>query len=99
MIMSIDIKTKCLHLESKDNYVDHYGSISYPIYQTATYAHPEVGCSTGFDYTRLHNPTRMQLEKTVAALEKGTDAQTGRRSWGSSVFIGNGSYYSANGNI
>lgn len=74
MIMSIDIKTKCLHLESKDNYVDHYGSISYPIYQTATYAHPEVGCSTGFDYTRLHNPTRMQLEKTVAALEKGTDA-------------------------
>lgn len=72
--MSLDIDTKCLHLENEEGYKDHYGSISYPIYQTATYAHPEVGQSTGFDYSRLQNPTRQQLEKTIAALENGTDA-------------------------
>ncbi len=52
----------------------HYGSISFPIYQTATYAHPAVGQSTGFDYSRLQNPTREQLEKVMAQLEGGTDA-------------------------
>lgn len=72
--MSIEISTKCLHIESDEEYGNHYGSISYPIYQTATYAHPEVGRSTGFDYSRLQNPTRQQLEKTIAALENGIDA-------------------------
>ena len=59
-------KKLCKDEESNCN---HYGAISYPIYQTATYAHPEVGRSTGFDYSRLQNPTRKQLERTVAALE------------------------------
>ena len=53
---------------------NHYGSISFPIYQTATYAHPGVGKSTGFDYSRLQNPTREQVEKIVCQLEHGTDA-------------------------
>ncbi len=68
------IDTKCLHLEEEEGCSNHYGSISYPIYQTATYAHPGVGRSTGYDYSRLQNPTREQLEKVVAALENGTDA-------------------------
>ena len=72
--MGLDINTKCLHLEDEKGYSNHYGSISYPIYQTATFAHPEVGQSTGFDYTRAQNPTRQQLEKIVASLEKGIDA-------------------------
>lgn len=78
--MSISIETKCLHLEEKiENAEDeckslHYGSVSYPIYQTATYAHPAVGQSTGFDYSRLQNPTRAQVEKVVAQLEGGIDA-------------------------
>ena len=72
--MRIEISTKCLHLEDEESNCNHYGAISYPIYQTATYAHPEVGRSTGFDYSRLQNPTRKQLERTVAALENGTDA-------------------------
>lgn len=50
------------------------GAISFPIYQTATYAHPAVGQSTGYDYSRLQNPTREQLEKIVASLEGGLDA-------------------------
>lgn len=68
------IGTKCLHLEAEEGNFDHYGAISYPIYQTATYAHPGVGQSTGYDYSRLQNPTREHLEKVVASLEQGIDA-------------------------
>ena len=71
----MDIKTKCIHLdEDTSSDCKHYGAISFPIYQTAAYVHPEVGMSTGFDYSRLQNPTREHLEKVVANLENGVDA-------------------------
>ena len=66
--------TRCLHLEETEGKTENYGAISYPIYQTATYAHPGVGQSTGYDYSRLQNPTKEQLEKVVASLEGGIDA-------------------------
>ena len=66
--------TRCLHLEETEGKTENYGAISYPIYQTATYAHPGVGQSTGYDYSRLQNPTREQLEKVIASLEGGIDA-------------------------
>lgn len=72
--MARGIDTKCLHLEEEEGLNTHYGAISYPIYQTATYAHPGVGQSTGYDYSRLQNPTREHLEKVVASLENGIDA-------------------------
>ena len=72
--MARGINTKCLHLEEEEGCCNNYGSISFPIYQTATYEHPAVGQSTGFDYSRLQNPTREHLEKMVAALENGIDA-------------------------
>ena len=72
--MTRKIGTKCLHLEEEEGCRSHYGAISYPIYQTATYAHPGVGKSTGYDYSRLQNPTREHLEKVMASLENGTDA-------------------------
>lgn len=72
--MAREIETKCLHLEEDEGGSSNYGAISYPIYQTATYAHPGVGKSTGYDYTRLQNPTREHLEKVVATLENGIDA-------------------------
>ena len=72
--MAREIETKCLHLEEEEGCSENYGAISYPIYQTATYAHPGVGESTGYDYTRLQNPTREHLEKVVASLENGVDA-------------------------
>lgn len=68
------INTKCLHLEETEGKTENYGALSYPIYQTATYAHPGVGRSTGYDYSRLQNPTREYLEKTVASLEGGNEA-------------------------
>lgn len=71
--MGVDVLTKCIHLEneSRDNF---YGAVSFPIFQTATFAHPSVGNSTGYDYSRLQNPTREHLERIVAALENGVDA-------------------------
>lgn len=72
--MARGINTRCLHLEELEGKTENYGAISYPIYQTATYAHPGVGQSTGYDYSRLQNPTREVLEKTVANLENGIDA-------------------------
>lgn len=45
-----------------------------PIYQNAAYAHPGLGQSTGYDYSRCGNPTRDEVQKTVALLEQGTEA-------------------------
>lgn len=47
------------------------GAVSMPVFMASTYRHPELGCSTGFDYSRLENPTRQELERTVAILEGG----------------------------
>lgn len=47
------------------------GAISTPIYQTATFRHPGLGQSTGYDYTRSQNPTRRVLEEAIAGLEGG----------------------------
>ena len=71
--MARSLSTKCIHLEEDDK-SGCYGAISYPIYQTATFAHESVGKSTGYDYSRLQNPTREHLEKIVASLENGKDA-------------------------
>lgn len=71
--MSLSIESRCIHLEGDDR-ASRFGAVSFPIYQTATFAHPALGESTGYDYSRVQNPTRQQLEKTVASLEQGTDA-------------------------
>lgn len=68
----MDISTLCIH--GGDEPKDCTGSVTVPIYQTATFAHPAVGQSTGYDYSRLQNPTREHLEKIIALLEHGDDA-------------------------
>jgi cystathionine beta-lyase/cystathionine gamma-synthase len=45
------------------------GAVITPIYQTSTYAQEQVGVTKGFDYSRTANPTRLALEKCLAALE------------------------------
>lgn len=50
------------------------GAISAPIYFSTTYAHPGLGQSTGYDYTRTKNPTRTILEEALAKLEGGIQA-------------------------
>lgn len=72
--MSYGVDTVCIHGNGKRKNVDNTGSISFPIYQTAAYAHPGVGQSTGYDYSRVQNPTREEVERIMADLEHGTDA-------------------------
>lgn len=50
------------------------GSISVPVYQTATYVQEAPGVNKGYDYGRSNNPTRAALESIVARLEGGTAA-------------------------
>jgi cystathionine gamma-lyase/cystathionine beta-lyase/cystathionine gamma-lyase/homocysteine desulfhydrase len=50
------------------------GAVSVPIYQTSTYAQSELGRDKGFDYARSINPTRLALERSLAALEGGQTA-------------------------
>ena len=69
-----EIETECIHLEEDEGLYKNYGSISFPIYQTATFAHEGIGSEGGYDYSRLQNPTRERLEKIMANLEGGADA-------------------------
>ena len=50
------------------------GAVVPPIFLSATYSHPQLGQSTGFDYGRCLNPTRLELERTLASLEKASYA-------------------------
>jgi cystathionine gamma-lyase/cystathionine beta-lyase/cystathionine gamma-lyase/homocysteine desulfhydrase len=45
------------------------GAVSIPIYQTSTYAQEGLGKHKGFEYARTGNPTRLALERNLAALE------------------------------
>jgi cystathionine beta-lyase/cystathionine gamma-synthase len=47
------------------------GAIMTPIYQTSTYVQEELGKHKGFEYARTQNPTRLALERCLAALDKG----------------------------
>lgn len=69
----MDFTTQCIHGNKQKKY-DTVGAVSVPIFQSATFSHPGVGQSTGFDYSRTQNPTREHLENTIAALEGGIDA-------------------------
>jgi cystathionine beta-lyase/cystathionine gamma-synthase len=64
------LATRCIHGTGPNP--EATGAISTPIYQTATFAHPAVGQSTGFDYSRTANPTRSAFEETMASLESGS---------------------------
>jgi len=47
------------------------GATIVPVYQTATFTLPKVGVTNGFDYSRTNNPTRLAMERQLAALEEG----------------------------
>jgi cystathionine gamma-lyase/cystathionine beta-lyase/cystathionine gamma-lyase/homocysteine desulfhydrase len=47
------------------------GAIITPIYQTSTYVQDELGKHKGYEYGRTHNPTRMAVERNIAAIEGG----------------------------
>ncbi|MEM7340329.1 MAG: cystathionine gamma-synthase [Actinomycetota bacterium] len=45
------------------------GAVTVPVFQTSTFAQPEVGKHTGYEYARTGNPTRTALQSALAALE------------------------------
>ncbi|HLP50627.1 MAG TPA: cystathionine gamma-synthase [Chitinophagales bacterium] len=47
------------------------GAIMTPIFQTSTYVQESPGKNKGYGYARGKNPTRVALEKNIAALEDG----------------------------
>lgn len=71
--MGYGIETRCIHGEKNEVMEHSYGAVSIPIYQTATFAHPGIGETTGHNYTRESNPTREELEKTISSLEGAFD--------------------------
>jgi Cystathionine beta-lyases/cystathionine gamma-synthases len=66
---SLNMETKVVH--GFRGYDDKTGAVSFPIYQSATFRHSALHQTTGYDYSRLQNPTREELENTMANLENG----------------------------
>ena len=61
--------TVCLHAGQEPDPAT--GAIITPIYQTSTYVQEALGKHKGYEYGRTQNPTRMALERNVAAIEGG----------------------------
>jgi cystathionine gamma-synthase len=66
-----DLSLDTIMVHGSDLFDARTGAVSVPIYQSSTFRHPGLGESTGFDYGRVVNPTRTELEKTLARVEKG----------------------------
>jgi cystathionine beta-lyase/cystathionine gamma-synthase len=61
--------TICIHAGQEPD--PSTGAIITPIYQTSTYVQEGLGQHKGYEYGRTQNPTRMALERNVAAIEGG----------------------------
>ncbi len=59
--------TKAIHAGQEPD--PSTGAIMTPIYQTSTYVQESPGKHKGYAYARAKNPTRIPLEKCIAALE------------------------------
>src|SRR4029078_2671760 len=64
--------TLCLHAGQEPD--PSTGAIITPIYQTSTYVQEALGKHKGYEYARTQNPTRMALERNLAAIESGKSA-------------------------
>lgn len=68
-IMSQRIETKLAQIGNRSENVT--GTVNPPVYFSTAYRHNGIGESTGFDYIRTGNPTRLLVEKAIADLEHG----------------------------
>ena len=64
--------TACIHTGQEPD--PSTGAIVVPIFATSTYVQQEVGKNKGYEYARVSNPTRTQLEINLAALEGANSA-------------------------
>ena len=74
MAEKYQFETRCIHGDGGFVEEHPYGAVSVPIFQTATFAHPGIGKSTGYDYSRESNPTRYELESVMSSLEGADDS-------------------------
>jgi cystathionine gamma-lyase len=65
-------RTRAIHVGNERD--PQTGAVVPPIHVAATYVQPAAGEWGEFDYTRSGNPTRKNLERTLASLEEGTAA-------------------------
>lgn len=79
--MGIHKETDAFNFRESTNIVRGYsgidketGAVNTPIYQSALFVHPGYDQTTGFGYSRYGNPTRLELENTIAMLENGKKA-------------------------
>jgi cystathionine beta-lyase/cystathionine gamma-synthase len=63
--------TICLHAGQEPD--PSTGAIITPIYQTSTYVQEALGRHKGFEYGRTQNPTRLAVERNIAAIENGKE--------------------------
>ena len=66
--MSYGFATRAVHGGQPND--EGTGSVTFPIYQTSTYAQSAPGVNKGFCYSRTGNPTRSALEANLAELEE-----------------------------
>lgn len=67
----LNFNTRAIHVAQKPEPI--YGAVSHPIYLTSTYEQKSFG-EYQYDYSRAGNPTRNNLEKSIASLENGSGA-------------------------
>src|SRR4051795_12826274 len=63
------VPTICIHAGQTPDPTT--GAIITPIFQTSTYVQEALGQHKGYEYARTQNPTRMALERNLAAIEGG----------------------------
>src|SRR5919197_2962768 len=63
----MDFETRAIHDGQEPDPAT--GAVTVPIYQTSTYVQESVGEHKGYEYSRVHNPTRTALQLCLASLE------------------------------
>ena len=77
---SARFSTICIHAGQEPDPAT--GAIITPIYQTSTYMQDGLGQPhAGFEYGRTQNPTRMALERNIAAIGRGRRRLPLPRAW------------------
>jgi cystathionine beta-lyase/cystathionine gamma-synthase len=67
--LSRGFATRAIHVGQEPD--TNTGSVVPPLHQTTTFAQDDIGVDRGFVYSRANNPTRANLEQTLASLESG----------------------------
>jgi cystathionine gamma-lyase len=65
--MTYRLRTRAIHAGQPNEATT--GAVTFPIFQTSTFAQIEPGVNRGYSYSRTNNPTREALERCVASLE------------------------------